>query len=60
VTIGSGWGLMRYGEAKWGGVEQVIVTLKDGEQRAVIVAVQNVYDAWMRLLVLPLTEINQY
>lgn len=60
VTIGSGWGTMRYGEAKWGGIEQVIVVRKDGSQRAVIGVCQNVFDAWMEVLGQPIGEINVF
>ena len=45
VMTGTGWGKLRYGEGKWGGVEQVIVERKDGSQRALSSVMQNVFDA---------------
>lgn len=60
VMTGTGWGKLRYGEGKWGGVEQVIVERKDGSQRALSSVMQNVFDAWLTLLGEPLPPINDY
>ena len=60
VPIGSGWGQMRYGDGKYGGAEQVIVTTKKGDNRAISSVLQNVFDAWMNLLNQPLQPISQY
>jgi hypothetical protein len=60
VPIGSGWGQLRLGEGKYGGVEQVIVTKKDGDKRALSSVLQNVFDAWVTFLGQPLPPISQY
>lgn len=60
VTLGTGWGKLRWGEGKWGGIEQVIVERKDGDQRALSSILQNVFDAWLKLLGQPLPQINVY
>jgi hypothetical protein len=60
VPIGSGWGQMRWGEGKYGGAEQVVITTKDGNKRALSSVLQNVFDAWMQLLGQPLQPISQY
>jgi hypothetical protein len=60
VPIGSGWGQMRWGEGKYGGAEQVIITKKDGDKRALSSVLQNVFDAWMTLLGQPLPPIGRY
>jgi hypothetical protein len=60
VPIGSGWGQMRLGEGKYGGAEQVVITTKDGNKRALSSVLQNVFDAWMTLLEQPLPPISQY
>jgi hypothetical protein len=60
VPTGSGWGQMHYGEGKYGGAEQVIITMKDGNKRALSSVLQNVFDAWMTFLGHPLTPIGQY
>jgi hypothetical protein len=60
VPIGSGWGQMRYGEGKYGGAEQVVITTKDGDKRALSSVLQNVFDAWITLLGQPLTPMSQY
>lgn len=51
---------MRWGEGKYGGAEQVIVTTRDGAKRALSSVLQNVFDAWMRLLGQPLPPISLY
>ncbi len=60
VPISIGWGQARWGEGKWGGPEQVIITTKDGDKRALSSVLQNVFDAWMTLLGQPLPPISQY
>jgi hypothetical protein len=60
VPIGNGWGQMRWGEGKYGGVEQVVIATKDGDKRALSSVLQNVFDAWMTLLGQPLSPISQY
>jgi hypothetical protein len=60
VPIGNGWGLMRWGEGKYGGAEQVVIKTKDGDKRALSSVLQNVFDAWMALLGQPLSPISQY
>lgn len=60
IMTGTSWGKLRYGEGKWGGVEQVVVERKSGEQRALSSVTQNVFDAWMRLLGQPLPPINEF
>jgi hypothetical protein len=60
VPIGSGWGQMRWGEGKYGGAEQVVITTKDGNKRALSSVLQNVFDAWMQLLGEPLQPIGHY
>jgi hypothetical protein len=60
VPIGSGWGQMRWGEGKFGGAEQVVITTKDDDKRALSSVLQNVFDAWMTLLGQPLPPIGQY
>jgi hypothetical protein len=51
---------LRCGEGKYGGVEQVVVTTKDGNKRALSSVLQNVFDAWMILLGQPLLPIGEY
>jgi hypothetical protein len=45
---------MHFGEGKYGVVEQVVVTLKTGDKRALSSILRNVFDAWMTLLGQPL------
>jgi hypothetical protein len=51
---------MCWGEGKYGGAEQVVITTKDGNKRALSSVLQNVFDAWMTLLGQPLPPISQY
>lgn len=51
---------LRFGEGKYGGVEQVIVTIDTGEKRALSSILQNVFDAWMTYLGQPLSPISKY
>lgn len=60
IMTGTGWGKLRFGEGKWGGIEQVIVERKNGDQRAVSSVMLNVFDAWLTLLGQPLPAINEY
>ncbi len=54
-----GYGGRRWGEGKWGGVEETVVTTKDGAKRALSSVLQNVFDAWMEVLGQPQTRINE-
>jgi hypothetical protein len=60
VPAGQGVGTLRFGEGKFDGVEQVIVTKSEGERRALSSILQNVFDAWMRYLGQPLSPINEF
>lgn len=60
VPIGSGWGQMRWGEGKYGGAEQIVISTKDGGKRALSSVLQNVFDAWMHLLGQSLQPISEY
>ncbi len=60
TTHYGGYGQLRYGEGKYGGAEQTLVTRKSGEQRALSSILQNVFDAWMTYLKQPLPPISQY
>jgi hypothetical protein len=60
TPIGSGFGMMRYGEGKFGGAEQIVITTVTGDKRALSSVLQNVFDAWMTLLGQPLPPISQY
>jgi hypothetical protein len=60
AAISTGYGVARWGEGKWGGVEQVIVERKDGDKRALSSVLQNVFDAWLSLLGQPLPPINDF
>jgi hypothetical protein len=60
VPIGSGWGMMCGGEGKFGGAEQVVITTKAGDKRALSSVLQNVFDAWMTLLGQLLPPISEY
>jgi hypothetical protein len=60
ATISTGYGVARWGEGKWGGAEQCMVTRKDGDKRAMTSLLQNVFDAWLTLLVQPLAPIGEY
>ncbi len=52
--------MMRYGEGKYGGAEQLVVTTVTGDKRALSSVLQNIFDAWMSLLGQPLPPISQY
>ena len=58
--IGRASAQMRWGEGKYGGGEQVIITMKNGDKRALSSVLQNVFDAWTILLGQPLPPIGDY
>lgn len=60
VPVSLGWGQARWGEGKWGSPEQVIITTKNGDQRALSSVLQNVFDAWMTMLGQQLPRIGHY
>jgi hypothetical protein len=60
APLSLGFGEARFGEGKFGGVEQFMVTKKDGDRRALSSVLQNVFDAWMTLLGQPLPAISNY
>jgi hypothetical protein len=60
AAIPIGFGIARFGEGKYGGVQQCTVTRKDGDVRAVSSVLQNVFDAWMTLLGQPLAPVGEY
>lgn len=41
ATVSTGFGPIRFGEGKFGGVEQVVVTTKNGDKRALSSVLQN-------------------
>ena len=60
MSIANGYGEMRYGEQKYGGLEEVTVTRKDGHKYSLRWICQNGYDAWMTVLGLPQTPRWEY
>jgi hypothetical protein len=60
VPVSLGWGQARWGEGKWGSPEQVIITTKTGDRRALSSVLQNVFDAWMTVLGQTLPPIGRY
>ena len=60
VPVGSGWGDALGGRRSTGGVEQVVITIRGGDKRALSSVLQNVFDAWMTLLGQPLSSISTY
>jgi hypothetical protein len=60
VSIANGYGEMRYGEQKYGGMEEVTVTRNDGHKYSLRWICQNGYDAWMTVLGLPQTPRWEY
>jgi hypothetical protein len=46
--------------ARLNGAEQVVITKKGGDKRALSSVLQNVFDDWIMLLGLPLPPISQY
>jgi hypothetical protein len=59
APVGIGFGVCRYGEGKYGGVEQIAISTT-GDTRALSSVLQNVFDAWMILIGQPLPPISQY
>lgn len=59
VSIGNGFGEMRYGEQKYGGHEQVTVQTKNGHKYSLLWIVHNTYDAWITLLGQPQKPLRQ-
>ena len=59
VAMQTGYGQLPYGEGKFGGAEQLVVTLADGKQRALSAVLQNVVDAWRSALGSELPPINE-
>lgn len=58
LTTNAGFGGLRYGEGKFGGVEQVLVLTNAGN-RALSSVLQNVIDAWRVSLNLPMPPLNE-
>jgi hypothetical protein len=59
VAIQTGYGKLPYGEGKYGGTAQLVVTLADGKQRALSAVLQNVVDAWRSALGQELPAISE-
>jgi hypothetical protein len=55
-----GFSQCRYGEGKYGGVEQIVVATNTGDKRALSSVLQDVFDAWMTVLGQPLPPISRY
>jgi hypothetical protein len=60
IASATGYSMLYYGEGKYGGAEQVIVTAKDNTQRALSSILQNAADAWRRYLGRAVPEIGDY
>jgi hypothetical protein len=60
TAVAPEWGQLRWGEFTWGGSEQIVVTRMSGERRALQSILQNVFDAWMRLLGQPLPALGTF
>jgi hypothetical protein len=60
VSIANGYGEMRYGEQKYGGMEEVTIARNDGHKYSLRWICQNSYDAWMTVLGLPQTPRWEY
>jgi hypothetical protein len=58
LAMGSGFGMLRFGEGKYGGIEEVLVKATTGT-RALSGILQNVVDAWRRVAGLPLPPTRQ-
>lgn len=59
LVVATGYGELGYGEGKYGGVNQVIVRLNNGQSRSLWGAIQNVVDMWRRFLGDPLQDWGQ-
>lgn len=60
VASAKGYSVLYFGEGKYGGAEQVVVTRKDGAQRALLSILQNATDAWRLHFGRPLPPLNDY
>lgn len=60
IACQQGFGKLRWGEGKFGGTLQAVVTRKNGDERALSSVFQNAFDAYLRLLKQPLLPINEY
>ncbi len=60
VACQSGYGKLSFGEGKFGGIIQVVVTTRDGRERVLTAVLQNVADAWRKLLGEPLPPMNDF
>jgi hypothetical protein len=59
IAMQTGFGRLPWGEGKFGGGEQLVVTLTDGSQRALSAVLQNAVDAWRDALGAPLPDIGE-
>lgn len=50
ISTGTGYGRLGWGEGKYGGVEQVVVRLRDGRYRALSLILKSVAEAWERAM----------
>lgn len=50
IASATGYSMLHFGEGKFGGTEQVVVTRRDGKQRAMSSILQNATDAWRKHL----------
>ena len=57
-ALQTGLGRLSFGEGKFGGAEQLVVTLVDGRQRALSCIFQNAIDTWRSAIGRPLPPIN--
>jgi hypothetical protein len=60
VACQSGFGQLAFGEGKFGGADQMVITQSDGSQRALTSVLQNVIDAWRTCLGFQLPPINDF
>lgn len=60
IASATGYSMLYYGEGKYGGAEQVVVTARDKTQRALSSILQNAADAWRRYLGRAVPEIGDY
>jgi hypothetical protein len=60
APVGIGFGQCRFGEGKYGGVEQIVILTRNGDKRALSSVLQNAFDAWIMLLGQPLPPISRY
>jgi hypothetical protein len=60
IAATTAFGGLSWGEGKFGGGEQVIVTTTTSDTRALSSVLQNVYDAWLLFLNQPLSPIGEF